>query len=178
LLIGTHAFVAMATLKLGWLAVRTLAKPVIKRIQTRCEESESFANSCAWLAQKQHSWRHTLQVMLAVDRLGAWHPLARKQALTHQPLDKEDAVAVPHDPCTHPSSTQEAPGFWACSQTVYRRGGVVLGIVFCVPARVVNGGRKYVHPGWRVIQAGAFSGWRQPGWRAVGLCRWRRCARG
>ncbi|KAJ3037059.1 hypothetical protein HK097_003630 [Rhizophlyctis rosea] len=51
----------MATIKLGSLVVRTLAKPLANSIKAQAKEHPAFREFCINLAQKTHRWEQELQ---------------------------------------------------------------------------------------------------------------------
>eukprot|EP01045_Picozoa_sp_COSAG04_P052940 COSAG04_NODE_22837_length_348_cov_1.016064_1_plen_41_part_10 len=40
----------MALVKVGWLCLRTITKPLSKKLGAKCETSPRFAAACTWLA--------------------------------------------------------------------------------------------------------------------------------
>ncbi|KAI8912205.1 optic atrophy 3 protein-domain-containing protein [Powellomyces hirtus] len=51
----------MATIKLGSLLVRTLAKPLANSIKQQARNHPAFKDFCMGVAQKTHAWEHNLK---------------------------------------------------------------------------------------------------------------------
>ncbi|KAJ3154826.1 hypothetical protein HDU86_004526 [Geranomyces michiganensis] len=51
----------MATIKLGTLLVRTLAKPLANHIKSQAKVHPKFKDFCIGVAQKTHAWEHNLK---------------------------------------------------------------------------------------------------------------------
>ncbi|KAJ3150337.1 hypothetical protein HDU89_003115 [Geranomyces variabilis] len=57
-MVGTHG---AATIKLGTLLVRTLAKPLANHIKSQAKVHPKFKEFCIGVAQKTHAWEHNLK---------------------------------------------------------------------------------------------------------------------
>ncbi|KAH9019374.1 OPA3-domain-containing protein, partial [Lactarius hengduanensis] len=73
----------MATVKIGTLVIRTLAKPISSRIKTQAREHERFRNLCVSLAQTLYRYEVRLRTGLLGEAPTARHlrPLSETRAI-------------------------------------------------------------------------------------------------
>ncbi|KAF8261420.1 optic atrophy 3-like protein [Lactarius quietus] len=71
----------MATVKIGTLLIRTLAKPISSRIKTQAREHERFRNLCTSLAQTLYRYENRLRTGLLGEPTRHVRPLSETRAI-------------------------------------------------------------------------------------------------
>ncbi|TFY53015.1 hypothetical protein EVG20_g10302 [Dentipellis fragilis] len=71
----------MATVKIGTLLIRTLAKPISNRIKTQAKEHERFRNVCVTLAQTVYRYEFRMRTNLLGEPAKHIRPLSEARAI-------------------------------------------------------------------------------------------------
>ncbi|KAA1475833.1 OPA3-domain-containing protein [Dentipellis sp. KUC8613] len=71
----------MATVKIGTLLIRTLAKPISNRIKTQAKEHERFRNICVSLAQTVYRYEFRMRTNLLGEPAKHIRPLSEARAI-------------------------------------------------------------------------------------------------
>ena len=82
----------MALVKVGWLCLRTITKPLSKKLGAKCETSPRFAAACTWLAVRQNEAAHHRKMALADIHQRHLTPAERRKVAFPTPLAPDEAV--------------------------------------------------------------------------------------
>ena len=82
----------MALVKVGWLCLRTITKPLSKKLGAKCETSPRFAAACTWLAVRQNEAAHHRKMALADIQQRHLTPAERRKVAFPTPLAPDEAV--------------------------------------------------------------------------------------